>query len=229
MCVCLYICMCVLSQDTFWTRLTNRFFEIRSKSAGPALPFELAHGNTLKVICVLLIYRTVAQKPLPLDPFSPLSPFSFPVAPTEPLAQMNNVCWWPLNLSKENSALWQSSLLPIFQFKPLSSAGGTDYANMKPWNNCCAEKLKTAGSCGHIVTSTTIAKGTSYGSNCSKPLWTLSILTASAKMSWMILAVNMIINYTCVRTNGLSQHKRTSMLNWKTKEIIRGSIISLGY
>ncbi len=136
MCVCLYICMYVLSQDTFWTPHTNRFFEIRSKSAGPALPFELAHGNTLKVICVLLIYRTVAQKPLPLDPFSPLSPFSFPVAPTEPLAQMNNVGWWPLNLSKENSALWQSSLLPIFQFKPLSS----DYANMKPWNNCYAEK-----------------------------------------------------------------------------------------
>lgn len=45
----------------------------------------------------------------------------------------------------------------------------------------------------------------------------------------MISVVNMIINYTCVRLNGLNQHKRTSALNWRTNGIIRGNIISLGY
>lgn len=37
----------------------------------------------------------------------------------------------------------------------------------------------------------------------------------------------MIINSTCVKTNGLGQHKKTSMLNCKTKRIVTGSVISL--
>lgn len=75
---------------------------------------------------------------------------------------------------------------------------------------------------GHMAALlATKVKGTSYGCMCSKPLYSLSIATASAKMSQMISAVNMIINYTCVRTNGLGQHKRTSMLNWTARGIIR--------
>lgn len=136
-------------------------------------------------------------------------------------------------LVKWNSALWWPCLLPTTIYSINSSIAETNCANMSYllcWKTeRKKDKTNTSGSCGDMATSQTIAKGTSYGSNCSKPLCTLSIPMASEKMSWMILAVNMIINYTRVRTNGLSQHERTSMLNWKTKGIIRGSIISLGY
>lgn len=51
--MCSQICICVFPRDTFGAH--SSLLQIRSKSAGPALPFELAQGSTLKVICGRLI------------------------------------------------------------------------------------------------------------------------------------------------------------------------------